>query len=67
MSAFRNSPCKDCKDRTVEPNCHTTCEKYLEAKALHDEKKQRIYDAKMKENVDRDRSINKNLRRVKGR
>ena len=21
--------CKDCPDRTVEPNCHTTCEGYL--------------------------------------
>lgn len=24
------SPCKGCPDRTVEPNCHTNCEKYLE-------------------------------------
>ena len=22
-------PCKDCPDRTVEPNCHMTCGKYL--------------------------------------
>lgn len=22
------APCKDCPDRTVEPNCHTDCEKY---------------------------------------
>jgi len=22
------APCKDCKERTVEPNCHTTCDKY---------------------------------------
>ena len=22
-------PCKDCPDRSIEPNCHTTCEKYL--------------------------------------
>ena len=28
-----NSPCKDCKDRCVEPNCHTTCSGYLEFKA----------------------------------
>lgn len=21
--------CKNCKDRCVEPNCHTTCERYL--------------------------------------
>lgn len=24
--------CKDCKDRTVEPNCHMTCERYLKTK-----------------------------------
>lgn len=23
--------CYQCKDRTIEPNCHTTCKKYLEA------------------------------------
>ena len=23
------APCKNCKERTIEPNCHTTCEKYL--------------------------------------
>lgn len=22
-------PCKDCPDRTVEPNCHMVCRKYL--------------------------------------
>ena len=21
------APCKDCKDRVVEPNCHNTCKK----------------------------------------
>lgn len=25
-----NAPCKGCKDRVVEPNCHMACEKYLE-------------------------------------
>lgn len=24
-----NAPCKDCPDRTVTPNCHTGCAKYL--------------------------------------
>lgn len=23
--------CKGCEERTVEPNCHMTCERYLEA------------------------------------
>ena len=27
-----NFPCKNCKDRTIEPNCHMTCEKYKQAK-----------------------------------
>jgi hypothetical protein len=22
------SPCKDCPDRSVEPNCHTACPRY---------------------------------------
>ena len=22
-------PCKDCKDRVPEPNCHITCQKYI--------------------------------------
>lgn len=28
-----SAPCKDCKERVVEPNCHMTCEKYLSWKA----------------------------------
>ena len=36
------SPCLGCPDRCPEPNCHTTCEKYLafdeECKALRKEK-----------------------------
>ena len=36
--------CKDCPDRTVEPNCHTDCERYL--KALDD--LQRIREQKIK-------------------
>lgn len=25
--------CKDCTERSVEPNCHDTCERYLAEKA----------------------------------
>lgn len=25
-----NAPCKNCKDRTIEPNCHMSCVKYIE-------------------------------------
>lgn len=28
----KEKTCKDCRDRTIEPNCHMTCEKYLKAK-----------------------------------
>lgn len=26
---MKGSPCKGCQDRTVEPNCHITCEEYI--------------------------------------
>lgn len=28
-----DSPCKDCEDRTVQPNCHTTCIAYKRYRA----------------------------------
>jgi hypothetical protein len=44
MQPFRSetdrpiSPCKDCKDRSIEPvNCHTNCEAYLKYKKENDE------------------------------
>lgn len=37
MGKLKISCCKDCKDRVVEPNCHMTCEKYLQAKAAADQ------------------------------
>lgn len=47
------SPCKDCKERTVTPNCHNTCEKYLSwKKKLHEiseaEKLQSFLDSRQK-------------------
>lgn len=41
--------CKDCEDRTIEPNCHDTCERYLGEKAeMH-----RIRDKRIRaKNVD---------------
>lgn len=32
-----DAPCKNCPDRCVEPNCHMTCEKYLEFQAFRQE------------------------------
>lgn len=37
-------PCINCEDRTVEPNCHTDCFKYLQFK----ERRQVIKDEKKK-------------------
>lgn len=38
--------CKDCADRTVEPNCHMTCEGYLfrskEAEKVRRERYERL-------------------------
>lgn len=39
------SCCKDCPDRTVEPNCHMTCEAYLTEKA----ESERIKSARIRE------------------
>jgi len=47
------APCKDCTPetgRTVDPNCHTTCEKYLNFKL---EKKS--YDAVVFANMGKER------------
>lgn len=30
MMGSNEAPCKGCKDRVPEPNCHITCEKYIE-------------------------------------
>lgn len=30
MRIDRDAPCKGCKERTIEPNCHMICERYLE-------------------------------------
>lgn len=34
------APCKGCTDRTIEPNCHMTCERYLSFRGDLDKKKQ---------------------------
>lgn len=37
--------CKDCPDRTIEPNCHSTCERYIKAIEEH----HRIRQARIRE------------------
>lgn len=27
---MKDAPCKGCTDRVIEPNCHSTCKKYLD-------------------------------------
>lgn len=36
-----DGPCKGCKDRTVEPNCHTDCPRYLEWRKGVDERREK--------------------------
>ena len=40
--------CKDCKDRYV--GCHSTCEKYINAKKEYDELQEKIKKSKYREN-----------------
>ena len=40
--------CKDCKDRHV--GCHSTCEKYINAKKEYDELQEKIKKSKHREN-----------------
>lgn len=35
------SPCKDCEDRSVSPNCHTNCTAYKRWCSEHREEKRR--------------------------
>lgn len=56
---MRNSVCMDCPDRVADPNCHSTCEKYLKEKQVKDKIKKR----KEKDNVVNDwyfNSLDKN-------
>ena len=40
------APCQGCEDRTVEPNCHMTCEKFLKYDAMNKKlQKERIKTA----------------------
>lgn len=34
------SPCKGCEDRVPYPNCHSTCERYIEWNKRHLEEKE---------------------------
>lgn len=40
--------CKNCKDRHV--GCHSTCEKYINAKKEYDELQEKIKKSKYREN-----------------
>ena len=40
------APCKNCTDRVV--GCHSTCEKYKDWKKKDKERKQKIFESKMK-------------------
>jgi hypothetical protein len=40
--------CQNCPDRSIHPNCHTTCEGYLYRKARYAERSRATYHASMK-------------------
>jgi hypothetical protein len=47
MGRVCNPPCKDCTNRTVEPNCHTRCAEYLEFKEMRDKISRKKYETAM--------------------
>lgn len=43
-------PCLGCKDRTAEPNCHSTCyERFIPWSERQEERKKRERDSKIRE------------------
>ena len=36
--------CRKCKDRTIEPNCHMVCEKYIAQRQLQKEVNRKLYN-----------------------
>lgn len=70
-----SGPCKGCTPetgRSVEPNCHMTCEKYLAYRKRHEEEMNLIYEAKKMEQIqeqitmNRIAAVTKERRRKKG-
>ena len=45
---MRTPPCNNCKDRVSEPNCHATCEKYLQFAKQRKEELKEIQKNKQK-------------------
>ncbi len=35
-------PCKDCKDRVADPNCHATCQKYIGWSKRNTERREKL-------------------------
>lgn len=36
--------CRGCEDRSITPNCHMTCEKYIRQKELQQEVNKKMYN-----------------------
>ena len=56
--------CRDCEER--HSGCHSTCEKYLEAKEQHEQRKEKIEEAKSQYRLVRAYSYDKKNRERKG-
>lgn len=64
-----NRCCKDCTPetgRSVEPNCHMTCEKYLKEKEKLENFNKLVYEQKQKELMSTDR-IKQGVRNMKNK
>lgn len=48
------APCKGCKERVAEPNCHTTCERYLTFRRLKDEQNAELHKKAVQESIQND-------------
>ena len=46
-----DTPCRGCKDRRADPNCHTDCEKYLAYKNKLNDWQDKVYKNKMNEEL----------------
>ena len=69
MSTFNKyDTCMNCPDRTIEPNCHMTCESYLSRIKTKQEYKYAINNERMKDGAIRSyyKNLNEKIKRKNG-
>ena len=60
---MRISVCKDCTDRKV--GCHSTCERYIQDKARHDQLRKEIRISKELACYEKDRRLTDRARQIR--